>query len=183
MFFISCRTTRQRESKKTASDTSTASSPNTANITNTSSARTNDISSPTATSSPLNSVNTTPVSNEHSATNTQVTNHSHSPSVNTQDNKPAAKMKPNVLKEEKNEVAETKNAPSTPKGKYALRASTLVPRDYGSQLNDPADEDGDKKKVEAVIDLTADDEAVQAEPKVTKPVITKKTTDDSGMHT
>lgn len=92
-------------------------------------------------------------------------------------------MQPNVLKEEKNEVPE-KNAPSTPKGKYALRASTLVPRDYGSQLDDPADEDGDNKKVEAVIDLTADDEAEQAEPKVIKPVITKKTvTDDSGMRT
>ncbi|KAL9959680.1 hypothetical protein ACROYT_G033023 [Oculina patagonica] len=177
----SLRTTRQRESKKTASDTSTASPVNTPNNTNTSSARTNDISTPNATNSPLNSVNTTPVSNEHSATNTQVTNNSHSPSVYKEDTKPAAKMKPSVQKEEKNEVPETKNAPSTPKGKYALRASTLVPRDYGSQLDDPADEDGDKKKVEAVIDLTADDEAVQAEPKVTKPVITKKTTDDSGV--
>lgn len=91
-------------------------------------------------------------------------------------------MELTAVKEEKNDVPE-KKAPATPKGKYDLRPSTLVPRDYGTQLDDPGeDEDGDKKKVEAVIDLTEDDEEG---PKVSKPVTTKTTppTDGSGMRT
>lgn len=89
-------------------------------------------------------------------------------------------MEPNSFKEEKNEVPE-KNAPTTPKGKYDLRASTLVPRDYGTQL-DPAEdeENGGKKKVEAVIDLTEDDDEVKGN----KPGLkTPFSTDDSGMCT
>ena len=89
-----------------------------------------------------------------------------------------------VVKEEKNEVP-AKNAPTTPKGKYDLRPSTLVPRDYGTQLDDPSEDgdSGEKKKVEAVIDLTEDDEEG---PKVSKPVSTKPTTpssDSSGTRT
>ncbi|KAJ7379363.1 Scm-like with four mbt domains [Desmophyllum pertusum] len=172
----SLRATRQRENKKTASDTSTA---NTPNNTNTFTARINNISTANATNTTANSVNTTPVSNAHSAINTQVTNHSDNPSIYTEDTKQAsAKMEPNSFKEEKNEVPE-KNAPSTPKGKYDLRASTLVPRDYGTQL-DPAEdeENGGKKKVEAVIDLTEDDDEVKGNKQGLK---TPFSTDDSGI--
>ena len=88
-----------------------------------------------------------------------------------------------AVKEEKDDVP-VKKAPATPKGKYDLRPSTLVPRDYGTQLDDPGEdgENGDKKKVEAVIDLTEDDEEA---PKISKPVDTKTTpsTDGSGMRT
>ena len=88
-----------------------------------------------------------------------------------------------VVKEEKDDVP-AKKVPITPKGKYDLRPSTLVPRDYGTQLDDPCEdgESGDKKKVEAVIDLTEDDEEGS---KVSKPVTTKATpaTDGSGIRT
>jgi len=93
-------------------------------------------------------------------------------------------MDVNAVEEEKNEVP-VKKAPVTPKGKYDLRPSTLVPRDYGTQLDETSEdgENDDKKKVEAVIDLTEDDEEG---PKVNKPVSTKTATppsDGSGMHT
>lgn len=182
---ISCRTTRQRESKKTASDTSTANTPNSPSVTNTFTPRTNDISTQNTTNTTVSSVKTTPVLNPPSPINTQDTNDSESPSFDKEEEEtePATQMKPDVTKEEKTESPEKKApsqaAPSTPKGKYDLRASTLVPRDYGTQLDDAEDEDGEKKKVEAVIDLTADDEA---EPKVSKPATEKKTpSDDSGM--
>ena len=175
---ISHRTTRQRESKKTTSDTSAAATPS---VTNTLSSRTNDIGTSNATDTLTSSINTTPVSNALSATNTQVTNHSQSPSVHKEDTPAEAQMDLVAVKEEKDDVP-TKKAPATPKGKYDLRPSTLVPRDYGTQLDDPSEdgENGDKKKVEAVIDLTEDDEEG---PKVTKPVSTKTTpaTDGSGM--
>jgi len=91
-------------------------------------------------------------------------------------------MDVNAVEEEKNEVP-VKKAPVTPKGKYDLRPSTLVPRDYGTQLDETSEdgENDDKKKVEAVIDLTEDDEEG---PKVNKPVSTKTATppsDGSGI--
>ena len=90
----------------------------------------------------------------------------------------------NAVKEEKDDVP-VKKAPATPKGKYDLRPSTLVPRDYGTQLDNPGEdgESGDKKKVEAVIDLTEDDEEAV---KISKPAESTKTTppaDGSGMVT
>ena len=178
--FISHRATRQRESKKTTSDTSTVATPSS---TNTFSSRTNDVSTTNATNTVTNSINTTSVSNALSTTNTQVINHSQSPSVDKEDTPAQAQVDLGVVKEEKDDVP-TKRAPVTPKGKYDLRPSTLVPRDYGTQLDDPNEdgENGDKKKVEAVIDLTEDDEEG---PKVTKPDTTKTTpsTDSSGMRT
>ena len=180
--FISHRTTRQRESKKTTSDTSTTATSSVTN-TNTLSSRTSDIGTTNATNTSTNSINSTPVSNALSTTNTQVTKNSQSPSVNKEDTPAEAQMDLSAVKEEKDDVP-VKKAPATPKGKYDLRPSTLVPRDYGTQLDDPGEdgENGDKKKVEAVIDLTEDDEEV---PKISKPVSTKTTppTDGSGRHT
>jgi len=178
--FISHRTTRQRESKKTTSDTSTAATPSN---TNTFSSRTTDISTTNATNTVTNSINTTPVSNALSTANTPVTNHSQSSSAHKEDTPAETQMDLGVVKEEKDDVP-AKRAPVTPKGKYDLRPSTLVPRDYGTQLDDAGEdgENGEKKKVEAVIDLTEDDEE---NPKVTKPATTKATppTDGSGKHT
>ena len=73
-----------------------------------------------------------------------------------------------------------KQSPISSKGKYDMRPSTLVPRDCGEEEEE---ESGEKKKVEAVIDLTEDDE-VEAETKESKPVETKPglpSKDDSGM--
>ena len=71
------------------------------------------------------------------------------------------------------EVGDTKllekQSPISSKGKYDLRPSTLVPRDYGEEEEE---ESAEKKKVEAVIDLTEDDE-VGVEAKESKPVETK----------
>lgn len=174
----SLRTTRQRESKKLTSDTSTTA---TSSVTNTFSSRTNDVGTTNATNTVTNSINTTPVSNALSTANAQVTNHSQSPSLNKEDTPAEVQMDLNAVKEEKDDVP-VKKAPATPKGKYDLRPSTLVPRDYGTQLDDPGEdgESGDKKKVEAVIDLTEDDEEV---PKISKPESTKTTppTDGSGI--
>ena len=116
-------------------------------------------------------------------TSAQDTNQSHSP-VFAKDNKPVVKLESSCKKEEKIEGAkkdepksETQKAPITPKGKYELRASTLIPRDYGDEDEDEED-DGKKKNVEAVIDLTEDDDA---------PVVTKEKTpiktEGPGMHT
>ena len=73
-----------------------------------------------------------------------------------------------------------KQSPISSKGKYDLRPSTLVPRDYGEEEEE---ESAEKKKVEAVIDLTEDDE-VGVEAKESKPVETKAglpSKGDSGM--
>ena len=73
-----------------------------------------------------------------------------------------------------------KQSPISSKGKYDMRPSTLVPRGYGEKEEE---ESAEKKKVEAVIDLTEDDE-VEAETKESKPVETKPglpSKDDSGM--
>lgn len=51
---------------------------------------------------------------------------------------------------------------STPKGKYELRASTLIPRDYGSKDGEEVDEDMEKDNAEVVIDLTEDEDTIQA---------------------
>ena len=85
-------------------------------------------------------------------------------------------MESSSLKEVNPEDPE-KKAPTTPKGKYDLRPSTLVPRDYGEE---DEDENGEKKKVEAVIDLTEEDEveAKEIKPVTTKPALPLK--DDSG---
>ena len=76
--------------------------------------------------------------------------------------------------------SQEKQSPISSKGKYDLRPSTLVPRDYGEEEEE---ESAEKKKVEAVIDLTEDDE-VEVERKESKPVETKPglpSKDDSGM--
>ena len=73
-----------------------------------------------------------------------------------------------------------KQSPISSKGKYDLRPSTLVPRVYGEKEEE---ESAVKKKVEAVIDLTEDDE-VGVEAKESKPVETKAglpSKGDSGM--
>ena len=73
-----------------------------------------------------------------------------------------------------------KQSPISSKGKDDLRPSTLVPRDYGEEEKE---ESVEKKKFEAVIDLTEDDE-VEVERKESKPAETKPglpSKDDSGM--
>ena len=73
-----------------------------------------------------------------------------------------------------------KQSPISSKGKYDMRPSTLVPRGYGKEKEE---ESAEKKKVEAVIDLTEDHE-VGVETKESKPVETKAglpSKDDSGM--
>ena len=73
-----------------------------------------------------------------------------------------------------------KQSPISSKGKYDLRPSTLVPRVYGEKEEEKS---AVKKKVEAVIDLTEDDE-VGVEAKESKPVETKAglpSKGDSGM--
>ena len=78
----------------------------------------------------------------------------------------------------KNEVPE-KKVPITPKGKYELRASTLTPKNYGNEDEDE-DEDGsnrEEKKVEAVIDLTDDDDVAITKEK------TPSKKDGPGMYT
>ena len=73
-----------------------------------------------------------------------------------------------------------KQSPISSKGKYDMRPSTLVLRGYGKEKEE---ESAEKKKVEAVIDLTEDDE-VEVERKESKPVETKPglpSKDDSGM--
>lgn len=161
---FSFRTTRQREIKKTASDTSSA---NNTSASNASSDTASDVSTTNTTSSAVSSNNTaTVVSDANRVTGPQVTNNSHSP-VFTKDTKPAAKMEAEACKEDKEaaksegpkaEAPESKT-PITPKGKYELRASTLIPRDYGIRDDDEDESDG-KKKVEAVIDLTEDADVV-----------------------
>ena len=76
--------------------------------------------------------------------------------------------------------SQEKQSPISSKGKYDLRPSTLVPRDYGEEEEE---ESAEKKKVEAVIDLTEDDE-VGVEARESKPVETKAglpSKDDSSM--
>ena len=73
-----------------------------------------------------------------------------------------------------------KQSPISSKGKYDMRPSTLVPRGYGKEKEE---ESAEKKKVEAVIDLTEDHE-VEVETKESKPVETKAglpSKDDSSM--
>ena len=54
--------------------------------------------------------------------------------------------------------SQEKQSPISSKGKYDLRPSTLVPRDYGEEEEEEEEEESaEKKKVEAVIDLTEDD--------------------------
>ncbi|RMX60289.1 hypothetical protein pdam_00017999, partial [Pocillopora damicornis] len=65
--------------------------------------------------------------------------------------------------------SQEKQSPISSKGKYDLRPSTLVPRGYGGEKEE---ESAEKKKVEAVIDLTEDDE-VEVEARESKPVETK----------
>ena len=82
--------------------------------------------------------------------------------------------------EEVNPKLEEKQSPISSKDKYDLRPSTLVPQDYGKE---EVKESAEKKKVEAVIDLTEDDE-VEVERKESKPVKTKPglpPKDDSGV--
>ena len=82
--------------------------------------------------------------------------------------------------EEVNAKSQEKQSPISSKGKYDLGPSTLVPRGYGEEEEE---ESAEKKKVEAVIDLTEDDE-VEVERKESKPVETKPglpSKDDSGM--
>ena len=76
--------------------------------------------------------------------------------------------------------SQEKQSPISSKGKYDLRPSTLVPRGYGGEKEE---ESAEKKKVEAVIDLTEDDE-VEVEARESKPVETKAglpSKDDSSM--
>ena len=71
-------------------------------------------------------------------------------------------------------------SPISSKGKYDMWPSTLVLRGYGEEEEE---ESAEKKKVEAVIDLTEDDK-VGVETKESKPVETKAglpSKDDSGM--
>ena len=84
--------------------------------------------------------------------------------------------------EEGDTKLQEKQSPISSKGKYDMRPSTLVPRGYGEEEEE---ESAVKKKVEAVIDLTEDDE-VGVEAKESKPVETKAglpSRDDSGMRT
>ena len=83
------------------------------------------------------------------------------------------------LKERDTKLQE-KQSPISSKCKYDMRPSTLVQRDYGEEEEE---ESVEKKRFEAVIDLTEDDE-VGVEAKESKPVETKAglpSKGDSGM--
>lgn len=159
----SLRATRQREIKRTTSDSGIANATNTTNIT------------------PANNLNTdTSINCENvkSAKSALDSNNLDTLDV-VEDSKESAMVESSGLKEEtkewpKKEEPKTetpeKKVPITPKGKYELRASTLMPRNY--EIKDEDDEEEDEKKddknVEAVIDLTEDDDA---------PVVTSETLD------
>lgn len=176
--------TRQRESNKKATDISTA------NITNISTTRTYETSAANSPTTPVNSVNVAPVTDVNNGTNVtqRDTNHLQNANVTSIDTEQDVKMASNshAVKtessslEEVNTEMQEKKSPASSKGKYDLRPSTLVPRDY-----DEGDEEesAEKKKVEAVIDLTEDDEvevdAEESKPVVTKPGVPSK--DDSGI--
>ena len=175
---------RQRESNKKTTDTSTA------NITNISTTRTYETSTTNSTTTPLNSVNVTPVTDGNNVTSViqRDTNHQQSVNMTSINTENEVKMESNshtektesCSLEEVNTKSQEKQSPISSKGKYDLRPSTLVPRDYGEEEEE---ESAEKKKVEAVIDLTEDDE-VEVERKESKPVETKPglpSKDDSGM--
>lgn len=180
----SLRTTRQRESNKKVTDTSTA------NITNISTTRTYETSTTNSTTMPLNSVNVTPVTDGNNVASViqRDTNHQQSVNMTSINTENEVKMESNshtektesCSLEEVNTKSQEKQSPISSKGKYDLRPSTLVPRDYGEEEEE---ESAEKKKVEAVIDLTEDDE-VEVERKESKPVETKPglpSKDDSGI--
>ena len=170
--FLFFRATRQREIKRTTSDSGIANATNTTNIT------------------PANNLNTdTSINCENvkSAKSALDSNNLDTLDV-VEDSKESAMVESSGLKEEtkewpKKEEPKTetpeKKVPITPKGKYELRASTLMPRNY--EIKDEDDEEEDEKKddknVEAVIDLTEDDDA----PVVTNETLDKK--DGPSMHT
>lgn len=101
--------------------------------------------------------------------------------------KPMVKIEAIAVKEGNNEGLKTegpksegqegleKKVPITPKGKYELRASTLIPRDYGIKDEDDDEEIGDSAskpdKIEdvAVIDLTDVEDVVVPEQKPPPP--------------
>ena len=170
---FSFRATKQREIKKTTSDANVS---NTANASNNSS----DTGNGANTTHTVNIPVTAPVTESDAIGSSSAlnTNHTHSA---VKESKPVVKMEVTECKEQKQEGLKTeglksegpknevleKKVPITPKGKYELRASTLVPRDYG--MRDEDDESGENKKVEAVIDLTDDDDiaVTKEKPKAT----------------
>ena len=170
--FFFFRATRQREIKRTTPESGIANATNTTNI------------------APANNLNTdTSINCENvkSAKSALDSNNLDTLDV-VEDSKGSAMIESSGLKEEtkewpKKEEPKTetpeKKIPITPKGKYELRASTLMPRNYEikDEDDDEEDEKKDDKNVEAVIDLTEDDDA----PVVTNETLDKK--DGPSMHT
>ena len=191
------RATKQRGTKRTASDANISNTTNTSN--NSSDAGNGVVNTTNTVNTPVTTESVTVADAEAISATGALSNHTYSA---VKESKPVVKvkvtevtlegLKTEVPKSEglknegpksegfknegpKNEEPE-KKAPITPKGKYELRASTLIPRDYGMQDED--DEGGENKKVEAVIDLTDDDDVV-----VTKTKEKPQATDGSGTRT
>ncbi|XP_015761803.1 PREDICTED: scm-like with four MBT domains protein 2 [Acropora digitifera] len=154
----SLRVMKQKEIKKSAADS---------NISNTTSAL--NISSDTAEDlSTLDMDRGEKVEKAAllNSTDATVVTNSLSPPASSEDLKSLAKFETILNKERKLKEPSSQDSLesilSTPKGKYELRASTLIPRDYGSKDGEEVDEDMEKDNAEVVIDLTEDEDTIQA---------------------
>lgn len=167
----SLRITKQRENKKSTADTEVS---NTTNTSNTLSDIADDLSTTNVNSSEKVEGKTILESDIINAASVVVTNQSSIPVI-SKDLEPVVKLETTAIKEEKHIAVKEKKheeprrrevlekIPSTPKGKYDLRASTLIARDYWSKEKEEKEDEEDKKKgnVEAVIDLTEDEDIEQ----------------------
>ena len=171
MLLFSFRITKQRENKKSTADTEVS---NTTNTSNTLSDIADDLSTTNVNSSEKVEGKTILESDIINAASVVVTNQSSIPVI-SKDLEPVVKLETTAIKEEKHIAVKEKKheeprrrevlekIPSTPKGKYDLRASTLIARDYWSKEKEEKEDEEDKKKgnVEAVIDLTEDEDIEQ----------------------
>lgn len=158
MLLLSFRVMKQKEIKKSAADS---------NISNTTSAL--NISSDTAEDlSTLDMDRGEKVEKAAllNSTDATVVTNNLSPPASSEDLKSLAKFETILNKERKLKEPSSQDSLgsilSTPKGKYELRASTLIPRDYGSKDGEEVDEDMEKDNAEVVIDLTEDEDTIQA---------------------
>lgn len=158
MLLLSFRVMKQKEIKKSAADS---------NISNTTSAL--NISSDTAEDlSTLDMDRGEKIERAAilDSTDATVVTNNLNPPASSEDLKSQVKSETILNKERKLKEPSSQDSlgsiSSAPKGKYELRASTLIPRDYGSKDGEEVEEDMEKDNAEVVIDLTEDEDTIQA---------------------
>lgn len=157
LLLLSFRVMKQKEIKKSAADSNIS---NTTSALNISSDRAEDLSTLDMDSG--EKIERAAILN--STDNTVVTNNL-SPPVSRKDLKSRVKFETILSKEGKLKEPSSQDSPenilNTPKGKYELRASTLIPRDYGSKEEEEFEQDMEKDDADVVIDLTEDEDTTQ----------------------